>query len=114
MPNHGRDEFERVISRPPYMCSVRRMDDTAGAEYIATDVQLAWEMFQIGRSQAQRELYSGIADVMQLLEQIPQGNVGLCGPTLAEIEAVESVGDSVANDACYHTVQKAWLLLDAI
>jgi hypothetical protein len=33
------------------------MDNSPEAEYIATDVQLAWEMFQTGRSQAEREMY---------------------------------------------------------
>jgi hypothetical protein len=42
------------------------MDDTAVAEYIATDVQLAWEMFQVGRSQAEREMYP-VFDILQRL-----------------------------------------------
>ena len=81
MANDGRVEFERVISRPPYMCSVRRMDDTVGAEYIATDVQLAWEMFQVGRSQVEREIYPVFDRLDSLLSAgytIANRDIGWC------------------------------------
>ena len=52
-----------------------------------------------------------IADVMELLESIPQGGVGPSGASMAEIEAAENAGHSVEDDAVYHVVQKSWLLL---
>ena len=52
-----------------------------------------------------------IADVMELLESIPQGGVGAEGASPAEIVAAENAGHSVEDDAVYHVVQKAWLML---
>jgi hypothetical protein len=70
MANDGREEFERVISGPPYDCRVDRHTDSPDAawpgQYKKCDVQLAWEMYQIGRSQAQRELYP-VFDSLQRL-----------------------------------------------
>ena len=52
-----------------------------------------------------------IADVMELLQSIPQGGVGASGASMAEIQAAENAGHSVEDDAVYHVVQKAWLML---
>jgi diaminopimelate decarboxylase len=58
--------------------------------------------------------YAVIAEVMSLLEQVPQGGVGLSGASLEEIEAAEEAGHNIEQDAVYHVVQKAWLLLNSV
>ena len=55
-----------------------------------------------------------ISEVMELLCEIPQGGVGANGSTMEEIEQAERDGHNVENDAVYHVVQKAWLLLDGV
>lgn len=52
-----------------------------------------------------------LIEAMELLTQIPQGGIGDGGSTMADIEAAEADGHCVENDAVYHVVQSAWLML---
>ena len=51
---------------------------------------------------------------MQLLTEIHQHGIGEFGATITEINDAESCGRCVSDDATYHVVQKAWLVLDLL
>ena len=53
-----------------------------------------------------------LARVMDVLEQISTGGVGVDGPTVEELKAVERGGRVYEGDGTYHTTQKAWRMLE--
>lgn len=56
-----------------------------------------------------------IRDVMEVLEQIPQGGIGGDGPTILDLEAyVRENSSCYDDDSVYHTVQTAWRMLEAM
>jgi hypothetical protein len=59
-------------------------------------------------------VHDTVARAMSLLEQIPQGGIGEHGATRQEIKQAELSGHVVCDDAAYHVVQSAWLMLNEI
>lgn len=55
-----------------------------------------------------------VLDAMEVLAQISEGGIGEAGATMAEIEAAEHNGRCFEDNATYHVVQKAWILLDEL
>jgi len=85
----------------------------------------AYDKLVVVERQAQMELKSRISecasriraikDVMVVLESSPMGGVGPDGPTLDELHAyVRDTGQNWADDACYHTAQTAWRLIEQL
>jgi hypothetical protein len=58
-------------------------------------------------------LTDAIFEAMQELENCPTGGIGREGPTVEDLDRhVEETGGCWDDDAGYHTVQRAWRLLD--
>lgn len=55
-----------------------------------------------------------ITDIQSVLADLPCGGIGEDGPTLEELRALEAQGLVCEGDAVYHTVQRAWRMLDAL
>ena len=62
----------------------------------------------------ENEMNKKLKSAMMWLEQIPQGNIGKQGATQHEIHEAEKLGHNVYDDATYHCVQQAWLILQSI
>ncbi len=51
---------------------------------------------------------------MDQLAEVPQGGIGVDGPTLKELEAIEEQGHYCEDDANYHIAQKVWRMLERL